>query len=89
VARALLKQTQAMTLLKQSQPERYAKVEQILTRSHFDPKDVRDIIGYWGVEAEGVDGRLTPGAETNEELTLLTPSSAKFPSYPHRDYLHY
>lgn len=39
-ARAVLKQTQVMGVMKQEQPTRYLKMEHLLVRSYFDPHEV-------------------------------------------------
>ena len=39
-ARVILRQTVAMALMKDEQPERYTRLESLMARTHCDPRDV-------------------------------------------------
>lgn len=46
-ARAILRQTQAMGVMKQEQPQRYLRLEHLLVRTYFDPNEVFQIQQYF------------------------------------------
>jgi WD40 repeat-containing protein SMU1 len=67
VARALLRQTKPMSLLKQEQPERYLRLEHMIARGYSDPKDL-----YSGVTKEKKRAELAE--EILSEIVVAPPS---------------
>ncbi|KAL0682219.1 hypothetical protein Bca4012_049066 [Brassica carinata] len=45
--RAILRQTQVMGVMKQEEQERYLRMEHLLVRSYFDPREVWELYYYW------------------------------------------
>lgn len=67
VARTLLKQTQAMTILKQTAPERYHRLEELLARTYLDPQELYPA-GNKNARRQDI------ASEIMREITVVEPS---------------